>query len=224
MRPLVVLLLLAGPAMAQGVTQGVVERGKAIAQNGTDGQGNQPGAAPCSSCHGMDGLSNGNTQYPRLDGQSGRYLAGQLDDYAGGLRQNEIMTPIAQSLSKADREAVAAYFGSLPVGTPPPPSDPPTAVDPKQVERGRGIVDIGLAPREVQACVSCHGPDAAGEPPTFPRLAGQWAPYAVAQFHAFRDGTRHNDIAGVMRGIAHRLDDADVAAVAAYLAGLHPVE
>jgi cytochrome c553 len=220
MRAAVVLLLLAGPAAAQGV----VDRGRAVAQNGTEGQGDQAGVAPCSSCHGMDGLANGNTQFPRLDGQPGIYLASQLEDYASGSRQNEIMTPIAQSLSRADREATAAYFASLRAGTPPPPAEAPAAADPKQVERGRTIVDAGLAPRAVQACVSCHGPDAAGQPPAIPRLAGQWAPYAVAQFRAFRDGTRHNDVAGVMRGISHRLNDADVAAVAAYLQGLQPAD
>lgn len=41
-----------------------------------------------------------------------------------------------------------------------------------------------------------------------------------AQFKAFKDGTRKNDALALMQGIAKRMSDDDVKAVAAYFASL----
>jgi cytochrome c553 len=205
------------------------EHGRDIAANGTQG-----GAPPCAQCHGMNGAGNGTDAFPRIDGQSAYYLFKQLNDYASGARDNPIMGPIAQGLSETERQDVAAYFGQLPyVATPasgPPAQAPQGGVDggsaqdsaapPDQrlVEAGRRIVTFGIAQREVQNCTNCHGPEATGMPPAMPRLAGQWASYTQAQFQAFHDGTRKNDVAAVMRDLAQRLNADEVAAVAAYLA------
>jgi cytochrome c553 len=61
-----------------------------------------------------------------------------------------------------------------------------------------------------------------GLAPAVPRLAGQWASYAKAQFQAFRDGTRKNDAAGVMRALSQRLSDEEIATVSTYLEALRP--
>lgn len=50
---------------------------------------------------------------PILYGQHARYIAGQLDAFASGMRQNSVMTPIAARLTKADRTAVADYLASV---------------------------------------------------------------------------------------------------------------
>jgi cytochrome c553 len=60
--------------------------------------------------------------------------------------------------------------------------------------------------------------------PLYPRLAGQYAAYATAQFEAFRGGSRKNDVGAVMRDIARNLPDEDVTAVANYLESLRPGE
>lgn len=189
-----------------------VERGRDIAESGT-----ASGAVPCASCHGMDGASNGSDAFPRLDGQPAYYLFKQLNDYASGNRENPIMGPIAESLSPAERQDTAAYYGSLGIVATPAPQ-----TDQQAMRLGAEIVDVGIAERGVQACVNCHGPEARGLPPTVPRLAGQWATYTLAQFEAFRDGTRKNDIVAVMRDLSHRLGDAEAAAVSAYLEALRP--
>ena len=59
-----------------------------------------------------------------------------------------------------------------------------------------------------------------GIPVQFPRIAGQHAEYTVAQLAAFRNGERANDSAKMMRMIASRLSDQDIAAVADYVQGL----
>ena len=52
------------------------------------------------------------------------------------------------------------------------------------------------------------------------RIAGQYAEYTDAQLKAFRAGTRANDPNGMMRGVAARLSDREIQALAQYVAGL----
>ncbi|GAB3268037.1 c-type cytochrome [Chitinimonas naiadis] len=65
----------------------------------------------CAACHNVDGNST-NPQYPVLAGQHMDYLRKSLKDYQTGARSNAIMAPMAQALSKADVENVAAWFAS----------------------------------------------------------------------------------------------------------------
>jgi cytochrome c553 len=196
---------------------GSVQRGHDIVEQGT-----ASGALPCSQCHGMNGAGNGTDAFPRLDGQSAYYLYKQLTDYASGARQNEIMSMIAQGLSDAERQDVAAYYGSQAFTDTLPQQQPPQQADAQALQIGRTIVNVGMPERGVQNCSNCHGPNALGLDPAAPRLAGQWASYARAQFQAFRDGTRKNDIAAVMRDISHRITDPEIEAVSAYLEASRP--
>jgi cytochrome c553 len=76
----------------------------------------------------------------------------------------------------------------------------------------------------VHVCSSCHGPDGRSISPTFPRLAGQQKDYLVAQLQAFRDKTRADPHAQTyMWGMAARLSDSTIDAVAAYYASQIPV-
>jgi cytochrome c553 len=54
----------------------------------------------------------------------------------------------------------------------------------------------------------------------FPRISGQHADYAKQTLTWFRDGTRANDPNGMMRGVAARLTDKDIVAIAQYIQGL----
>lgn len=181
--------------------------------------GNPQGALACSQCHGMNGSADqGAGAFPRLADQPAHYLYKQLNDYASGARPNEIMGPIAQALSDAERQASAAYFAAQ-RGVPYP--DAP-ADDPAAHRTGAALAAVGSNERRVQACNNCHGPAAVGQAPLYPRLAGQYAEYAQAQLQAFRGKTRHNDVGAVMREIAGKLTDAEIEAVSAYLAALRP--
>ena len=71
----------------------------------------------------------------------------------------------------------------------------------------------------VTVCGTCHGPTGNSAQPKFPRLAGQNANYLAAQLTAFRSQTRGDpDAIGYMWGMASQLDDATIAALAAYYA------
>ena len=67
-------------------------------------------------------------------------------------------------------------------------------------------------------CVACHGADGNSMNPIWPNLAGQHAEYTEAQLLAFRSGARANN--AQMTGVAAKMNDAEIKAVADYIAGL----
>lgn len=173
----------------------------------------------CNTCHGLDGAGDSSGAFPRLTGQAGWYLYKQLKDYASGERENDVMSPIARELSDQQMEDVAAYYASQPQpGSPLPRPD----AAPLMIQRGGAISATGLQDKGVAACVNCHGVAGRGLPPSFPYLAGQYAPYIELQFRFWKDGTRRNDPLGVMQHIAEQLSDEEIQAVAAYFSAQPP--
>ena len=79
----------------------------------------------------------------------------------------------------------------------------------------------GAALYTAKGCVACHGADG-NTPimPTYPKLAGQTAEYALAQMKDIKSGARSNGQSAVMKGIVAALSDEDLSAIATYLAGL----
>jgi cytochrome c553 len=75
---------------------------------------------------------------------------------------------------------------------------------------------LAQAPFAAQGCLGCHGPGATGETP-IAGLAGRPAAELVAAMDAFRAGTRP---ATIMNRIAKGYTEAEIAAMAAYFAGL----
>lgn len=67
--------------------------------------------------------------------------------------------------------------------------------------------------------MGCHQPEGAGNH-RYPRLARQHAAYTLAQMKLFKAGERSNDKARIMRAVAARMSEAEMAAVAEYLAVL----
>ena len=77
-----------------------------------------------------------------------------------------------------------------------------------------------MAARNIQACASCHGPEAKGDG-QFPRLAGQLYEYVTTTLTNW-DKERGQDKAdpdtsAIMQQIADHLTSAQIAAVAAYV-------
>jgi cytochrome c553 len=167
----------------------------------------------CAACHGIDGNSVITTN-PKLAQQHPEYIAKQLANFKAGERKNAVMSGMAASLSPEDMANVAAYFGSQKAKVGSAKTNAAGSLGEK-IYRG-GIASVG-----VPACASCHGATGAGIPVQFPRLSGQHADYVVTQLKAFYSGERANDNAKVMRMIAAKMSDADMAAVADYIQGLH---
>jgi len=73
----------------------------------------------CANCHGARG-EGGLTGAPRIAGLPRAYFLEQLEAFARGRRLNGVMTPLAQTLSQPDREALARYYEGLRTPTLPP--------------------------------------------------------------------------------------------------------
>ena len=182
------------------------------------GKGQQVATQVCAACHGPDGNSIG-PENPKLAGQNPEYLAKQLTNFkpAGAgkpaARNNPVMAGFAATLSAADVRNVAAYYAGQTL-------KPETAKNRDTAELAQKIYRGGIAERGLPACAGCHGPKGEGVPAQYPALAGQYAAYIETQLKAFRDGTRANDPNMMMRMTAAKLSDAEIKALADYIAGL----
>lgn len=164
----------------------------------------------CAACHAADG-SRGAATYPIIQGQHPEYLAKQLAEFKAGKRDNAIMKGMAATLSDADMKNVAAFYATK-------QPKPGFSKDKSLVALGEKIYRGGVAERSIPACSGCHSPNGAGIPAQYPRLSGQHADYTEAQLIAFRSGTRANS--PQMTGVAGKLNDKEIKAVADYIAGL----
>jgi cytochrome c553 len=171
-------------------------------------QGTAAGAPPCAQCHAFNGVSDASGAFPRLAGQSAYYLAGQLRDFASGVRASALMSPIAKALSPDDIADVTAYFAG--VNAPFLPLKAPNAA---LITRGEELAKAG-GPEKLH-CDNCHGPGGSGEPPVIPYLAGQYVHYIAFTLQMWQEGFRKNS-PDAMEAIAKTLDDQDILAVAVY--------
>ena len=166
--------------------------------------------AVCAACHAADGNSAIPVN-PKLSQQHPEYLVKQLQEFKSGKRANAIMSGMAAALSDQDMLNVAYWLNTK-------TAKPGFAKDKELVSLGERIYRGGIADRQIPACAGCLSPNGAGIPSQFPRLGGQHADYAVAQLTAFRDGTRKNSLQ--MTGVAAKMNDREIKAVADYVAGL----
>lgn len=172
----------------------------------------------CAACHGADGNSVAPAN-PKLAGQIPDYLAKQLANFkpaAAGKpaeRNNPVMAGFAAALSPDDMRNVAAYYSAQPL-------KPEKARNKDSIELGQKIFRAGIAEKGVAACAGCHGARGEGVPVQYPAVAGQFADYVEAQLKAFRAGERANDPNRMMRATAAKMTDAEIKAVADYIAGL----
>ncbi|MGK0411738.1 MAG: cytochrome c553 [Shewanella psychromarinicola] len=170
-------------------------------------------SAACAGCHGPDGNSISGT-WPNLAGQHASYLVKQLKNYKSGARVNATMQGMVGILAtEADMEDVSAYYQTQKLK--------PVKFDDKLLLKGESIYRGGITDISVPACMACHGPSGSGNAAAaWPSLRGQQPEYIVSQLKMFRDGSRANDTGKMMRNVAARMSDAEMTAVAAYIAGI----
>jgi cytochrome c553 len=185
---------------------------------GDAARGATKAAGICVACHGPGGMSM-IPQNPSLAGQGADYIAKQLHNFKGqpkasDARNNPIMGAQVAALSDQDMLDLGAYYAA---------QKPRilAARNKDTVQLGEQIYRAGIADRGVPACAGCHGATGAGLPSQYPRLGGQHAEYTEAQMKAWRSGERANDPNAMMRSVAARLSDREIAAVSDYIAGLH---
>lgn len=184
-----------------------------ITHAGGDPVAGKAKAEPCAACHAADGNSV-MPDWPKLAGQSAKYIEQQLAAFKSGDRKDALMAPMAAALSEQDMADLAVYFSSqnTTIGK----------ADPALVEAGESLYRGGDADRAIPACIACHSPTGSGNPAAgYPSVKGQHAAYTITQLKAFRSGERQTDAKSVMRDIAEKLKDSDIEAVASYISGLH---
>ncbi|MBZ4193782.1 MAG: cytochrome c4 [Candidatus Contendobacter sp.] len=198
------LIMLAAACVALGSTTAAIAAGDATAGKAK--------SALCMACHNPDGNSI-NPTYPKLAGQGADYLLKQLQELKSGVRVNPIMLGMTAALTPQDMEDLSAYFASQQIAR--------GAADPALAPAGEALFRGGNLTSGVSACTACHGVAGAGNPVAkFPALAGQHAQYIEIQLKAFRAMERANDAGQMMRGVAAKLTDPEIKAVASYLQGL----
>jgi len=162
----------------------------------------QATAAVCAGCHGADGISQ-MPLTPSLGGQSDEFVQWQLVYFRSGVRKSEVMGPIAEALSNEEIRNLGAYYASLPPPRPQADADALAQTGAKLALRHR--------------CASCHGEDYAGFR-SAARLAGQREDVLVKALHDFKTGARVGSGVASMAEVVYELNDADMQALAHYLA------
>ncbi len=171
-------------------------------------------SATCAACHGADGNS-ASPEFPKLAGQGAPYLVQELKEFKDGTRKNPLMTPMAQPLTEQDMADLAAFYAGekIQVGK----------ATQASVEMGQELYRGGNAATGVAACMSCHGPDGAGNSAAkFPLIGGQHAAYVAGRLKMFKEGELGQTPGNaMMQSIAARMTSAEIKAVADYISGLH---
>ena len=74
-----------------------------------------------------------------------------------------------------------------------------------------------------RTCFTCHGADAKTPIlPTFPKLAGQNAEYALQQMKDIKSGARANGQSVAMKAVMHLVTDDEMKLIAEYVSELEP--
>ena len=167
-------------------------------------RGAEIAAERCAACHGMDGKSTV-AEIPRLAGQQSGFITLQMILFREGIRQVPAMQAPTEKLSDTDIEAVAAYYAGLPSAAP---------VD--RTPRDAALMARGQAISAARNCGVCHLPNYAGRA-QMPRLTHQHEGFLAHTMAEYRDGQRIG-IDTQMNGAVQGLLDADIAALAHYLA------
>ncbi|SMF93813.1 Cytochrome c553 [Methylomagnum ishizawai] len=167
-------------------------------------------AMVCAGCHGEDGNSSAPI-FPKIAGQHAAYIAKQLHDFKSQKRGDPTMGALAEPLTGQDIDDLAAYYSQQKI----------TIEKTEANALGETIYRTGNLKTGVPACTGCHGFGGNGNPgAVFPQLNGQYAAYVEKTLRDFKAGERGNDMNGMMRALAARMNEAEIKAVADYISSL----
>jgi len=160
-------------------------------------------AALCANCHGANGYST-LPDTPNLAGQDPGYLLGQMQKFVDGRRRYEFMEGMIKAMTAQERMSVMLFYSRQAVA-------PRATGDAALRDKGKIYFE--------KVCFRCHGLDGRGSQ-AYARLAGQQPSYMELALKRYRDNTdgRRND--PLMAGVTRLMTDADIHAVAAYVASL----
>lgn len=173
-------------------------------------------AQGCATCHGNEGQGTHDNFFPRIAGKPEGYLFNQLQNFRDGRRSYPPMSYLLAYLHDDYLREIAHFFSQQKL-----PYDAPEngTLPAAQLAIGEALVKRGDSSRGIPACMACHGEALTGIEPGIPGLIGLRSRYITAQLEeAWRAGTRHAASPDCMSQISSRLTDAQITAVAGWLA------
>ncbi len=193
-------------------------------------------AAMCGACHGADGNSMV-PSFPKLAGQNEKYLLKQLHDVQAWDKETDPvkklttgraiveMTGLLSAYADQDLADIAAFFASQNAqlsGSQDLQVQVNSGIKVDALALGTKLYRAGNLANGIPSCTGCHSPTGKGNAAAgYPRVSGQHADYIEKQLTNFRAGNRSNDAEMTMRNIAEKLSDAEIKAVANFIAGLN---
>jgi cytochrome c553 len=156
----------------------------------------------CANCHGETGVS-ALENVPNLAGQNAFFLLAQIDKFGDGRRKDDFMSGLVKVLKPDERFNIAVFYAGQSV--------PPTPA------KNQVLATIG-GKHFARACVGCHGTKAYGTR-EIARLAGQRGGYLITALKNYRSGSGLRADSR-MTGVAQKLSDEDMVALASYLGSL----
>ena len=167
--------------------------------------------AMCIGCHGIPGYQSSFPEVyrvPKISGQNAKYIAAALTAYKKGERKHQTMRGIADTLSDQDIADVAAYYEQH------GKTEAVTAAPKAANEKVTALLQKG-------ACVSCHGANFT-QPldPSYPKIAGQHKDYLFVALKSYKveNQSTWGRSNGIMGGIAKQYSNAELQALAEYIA------
>ena len=176
--------------------------GMALAQSKGDPARGETKAQACAACHGTPDRPP-LPLTPWLAGQLEEVTVLQLVLIREGLREVPLMAGMLDKVTDPDFFDIAAYYVRQ------APARNASKPDPKLHARGAALA-------KSMGCGSCHLGDYSGQKQV-PRVANQKEDYLAATLKAYRDNKRAGPDTS-MNGIMYRAADADIEALAHFLA------
>ncbi|MCX8134810.1 MAG: c-type cytochrome [Roseococcus sp.] len=158
----------------------------------------------CVACHGPAGVS-AVPLTPSLAGQQADFLALQMILFREGLRQVPAMAEPVRGLTDQQILDIAGWFAAQ-----------PSAPKPDRGPRDEALARRGAELSAARNCNACHLTDYAGRA-NVPRINHQREDYLVHSLTQYRDNLRVGADTQ-MNGLMHGLSNADIRAIAHYLA------
>ncbi|WP_341686007.1 c-type cytochrome [Limnohabitans sp.] len=167
--------------------------------------------AMCIGCHGIPGYQSSFPEVyrvPKISGQNAKYIAAALTAYKKGERKHQTMRGIADTLNDQDIADLAAYYEQH------GKTEAVTAAPKAANEKVTALLQKG-------ACVSCHGANFT-QPldPSYPKIAGQHKDYLYVALKSYKveNQSTWGRSNGIMGGIAKQYSNAELKALAEYIA------
>lgn len=168
----------------------------------------------CAACHGERGAKPAQPMYPALAGQNAVYAQNQMKAIRDGDRKDGLaitMRGFLIRLTDAELRSIAEWLATVKPKNAPPANN--AALPEALVRQGRKLY-------AAKNCAGCHVKKNMAILPGYPRLTGLNFRYVFRQLRAFQNGSRRNNLSGMMTPVVMALTESEMRAIAVYVSSL----